>query len=71
MYRARSDPRRLGLMALGIAGLLGAATVVVSILESRVEVPDASAAYLLAVVAVAVAFGTTPAVVTAFGSFLL
>jgi len=58
-------------MALFIGGLLAAVSVVIAILEGPVEVPDASSAYLLAVVGVAVAFGTTPAVVTALASFLL
>ncbi len=58
-------------MALVIAGLLGVVTVAIALLESRVDVPDASSVYLLAVVGVAVAFGTTPAVLTAIGSFLL
>ncbi len=58
-------------MAVVIGGLLGAVTVAIALLESRVDVPDASSLYLLAVVGVAVAFGTTPAVVTAIGSFLL
>jgi two-component system sensor histidine kinase KdpD len=71
MHRARLDPRRLALMALVIGGLLGVLTVAIAILEDRVDVPDASAAYLLAVVGVAVALGTTPAVLTAIGAFLL
>lgn len=71
MHRTRLDPRQIALMALVIGGSLGAVTVAIAILESRVDVPDASAAYLLAVVGVAVAFGTTPAILTAIGSFLL
>jgi two-component system sensor histidine kinase KdpD len=71
MNRHRVDPRRLALMAVVIGGLLGAVTIAIAALESRVDVPDASSVYLLAVVGVAVAFGTTPAVLTAVGSFLL
>jgi len=69
--RPRLDLRRLALVALGVVGSLAAATVVVAFLETRAEVPDASTAYLLAVVSMAVAFGTTPAVLTAIASFLL
>lgn len=51
---------------------LAVVTLVVAALESSaIGVPDASAVYLLAVVGVAVAFGTTPAVLTAIGAFLL
>lgn len=54
-----------------VAGSLALATALVWILETQVDLPDASPAYLLAVVAVAVAAGTGPAVATAFGAFLL
>ena len=58
-------------MALVIGGLLAAVSVAIAILEGRVDVPDASSVYLLAVVGVAVLFGATPAVLTAIASFVL
>ena len=71
MERPDLDLRRLTLVGAVVVGALATVTAIVALLESRVPIPDASAAYLLAVVAVAVAFGTTPAVVTAIGAFLL
>ena len=65
------QPRHLAIVALAVAGLLAVVTVGVALLESRIDVPDASSVYLLAVVAVAVAFGTTPAVIAAVASFLI
>ena len=57
--------------AVSVASLV-VVTLVVAVLESgAVGVPDASAVYLLAVVGVAVAFGTTPAILTSVGAFLL
>jgi len=50
---------------------LGATTLVVAVLEDRLGVSNAAATYLLAVVAMAVAFGIPAAVGTAVGSFLL
>jgi len=55
--------------AMGVA--LALTTLAVGVLEDRLHIPDASATYLLAVVAIAVAFGTPAAVATAIGSFLL
>jgi two-component system sensor histidine kinase KdpD len=46
-------------------------TVAIALLEGPVGIPNASATYLLAVVLVAVVAGTTPAIATAIGSFLL
>jgi len=63
--------RRAGLIAGTAILALGATTLVVAVLEARLGVPNASATYLLAVVAVAVAFGIPAAVGTAIGSFLL
>jgi two-component system sensor histidine kinase KdpD len=54
-----------------VAAALAVITGVVGVLESSLAIPNASAVYLLAVVGIAVAFGTTPAVVTAIGAFLL
>ena len=50
---------------------LALTTLVVAVLEDRLRVADASATYLLAVVAIAVAFGIPAAVGTAIGAFLL
>jgi len=50
---------------------LSLATLVAGLLEDRLHIPDASATYLLAVVAIAVAFGIPAAVATAVGAFLL
>ena len=54
-----------------MAVALGLATLAVATLEGALRIPDASATYLLAVVSVAVVFGTPAAVATAFGSFVL
>ena len=61
----------MALVVLMIAAALAGVSVVVAVLEGPGGVPNASATYLLAVVVVAVAAGTTPAIVTAIGSFLL
>ena len=59
----------------GALAVMGAAlaltTLAVAALEGVLQIPDASATYLLAVVSIAVAFGTAAAVATAIGSFLL
>ena len=71
MARPEIDLRRLVLASAAVIGALAVITGVVGLLESWLAIPDASAAYLLAVVGIAVAFGTTPAVLTAIGAFLL
>ena len=59
----------------GALAVMGAALVLTTLaiagLEGILKVPDASATYLLAVVSMAVAFGTPAAVATAIGSFVL
>jgi len=65
------EPRRILTNAVAVAGALALMTGTVGLLESWLSIPDASAVYLLAVVGVAVGFGTTPAVATAIGAFLL
>ena len=50
---------------------LALTTLAVGLLEDRLRTPDASATYLLAVVAIAVAFGIPAAVATAVGAFVL
>ena len=62
--------RVLGASAVILAAL-GVTTLAVGALEGTLRIPDASATYLLAVVAIAVAFGTPAAVATAIGSSLL
>jgi two-component system sensor histidine kinase KdpD len=69
--RPRLDPRHLALATASVVGALLVGSLAVIALEGPLGVPDASAVYLLAVVGVAVLFGTTPAVLTAIGSFLL
>src|SRR5512140_2288552 len=72
MDRLRSPPVRRVVGALAVmAAALVLTTLAVAALEGILQVPDASATYLLAVVSIAVAFGTTAAVATAIASFLL
>lgn len=62
---------RVVLVALVGAGVLGATTVLVGLLERVGGIANGSAVYLLAVVVMAVAFGIPAAVATAIGAFLL
>ncbi len=71
MTRPEVDLRRIVAAAAAVVAALAATTGVVGLLEGSLAIPDASSAYLLAVVGVAVAFGTTPAIGTAIGAFLL
>ena len=72
MDRLRSTPARSVAGALAVmAAALVLTTLAVAGLEGILKVPDASATYLLAVVSIAVAFGTPAAVATAIGSFVL
>jgi two-component system sensor histidine kinase KdpD len=71
MTRSHPDPRRLALVSAAIIATLAVATLAVAALEAALTIPDASAAFLLAVVGIAVAFGTTPAVLTSVGAFLI
>ncbi len=57
--------------AVSVIVSLGVATVAVALLESFVGVPNASAAYLVAVVGCGVAAGTRAAVAAAIGAFLV
>jgi len=64
----------LGRVTRAIAAMIAAlalTTLAVAFLEDRLRIPDASATYLLAVVVIAVAFGTPAAVGTAIVAFLL
>ncbi len=63
---------RLAIEALTIVLALALATGVASLIQQGpLGIPDASPVYLVAVVAVAVGFGTWPAIVTAISAFLL
>lgn len=52
-----------------IAAALGVASALVGVLEAALSIPNASSAYLLAVIGLAVGLGTIEAVVAAVGSF--
>ncbi|MBA2719184.1 MAG: DUF4118 domain-containing protein [Chloroflexi bacterium] len=62
--------RRVAFEALTIVAALTVATGLVAVLESLVRVPDASPAYLLAVIVLGVGLGTFAAVAGAIGAFL-
>ena len=63
--------RRTGLVVLGEVLALAATTALVAILQGRLNVANPSAAYLLAVVALAVVFGTRAAIAGSISAFLL
>src|SRR3954447_3438988 len=72
---ALTIPRRparpsAGVGVLGLASV-GIATLVIAVVEQVTAIPDASAVYLVAVVAVAIVGGTVPAIATAFAAFLV
>jgi two-component system sensor histidine kinase KdpD len=66
-----SNARRLSLSLTGTSVALVAASGLVAYLEGPVGVPNASSAYLLAVLLSAMAFGTVAGIVAAVGAFLL
>jgi len=63
--------RNLVRVVAGMIVALVLSTLAVGVLEDRLRIPDASATYLLTVVAIAVAFGIPAAVATAIGAFLV
>ncbi len=63
--------RRTGLLLLGEVAALAAATALVALLQGRLNVANPSAAYLLAVVALAAVFGTRWAIAGSVAAFLL
>src|SRR3954447_23235564 len=72
---ALTIPRRparpsAGVGVLGLASV-GIATLVIAVVEQVTAIPDASAVYLVAIVAVAIVGGTVPAVATALVAFLV
>ena len=62
--------RRIALSAAAVLAALAAATALVAALETAFRLDNASAVYLLAVVAIAILLGTAPAIATAIGAFL-
>ncbi len=67
----RTGSARLGLVIVAEAAALAAATGLVAMLQGRFNMANPSAAYLLAVVALAVGFGTRAAIAGSVGAFLL
>ena len=57
--------------AASVLALLVVSTVVVAVLEGPLGIPDASTAYLPAVVLVAAVFGTVPAIAASVAAFVL
>jgi two-component system sensor histidine kinase KdpD len=68
---SRVEPRSLAVLFGTAATSLAAATILVALLQDLVGVPDASTVYLVAVVVTSFVGGTTGAIVSAVGSFLL
>ena len=66
----RHGPPRLA-WVIGVFVALVAATVLVAVLENGLSLDNASSLYLVAVVGVAIRWGTVPAVATSFGAFLI
>ena len=69
-WRIPARRRTVVSLALTIAALI-AVSGLVAVLEGPIGVPNASSAYLLAVLVSAMSFGTTAGIVAAFGGFLL
>jgi two-component system sensor histidine kinase KdpD len=67
----RVSPRHVGILLVAVSASLAIATVAVAVLEHALGVDNASAAYLVAVVLVALVVGTDGAIVAAIGSALL
>lgn len=66
----QGGPARWGQIVATIAASLVAATLAAAVLQRSIGIPDASAVYLLAVVAVGTLAGTWPAVATSVAAFL-
>jgi two-component system, OmpR family, sensor histidine kinase KdpD len=67
----RYATRRTGIIVLGEVVALGLVTGLVAVLQGELKVANPSAAYLLAVVALAVVFGTRAAIAGSVAAFLL
>ena len=65
------DPRWVARGVALAVGALTACTLAAYVLEIGLDLPDASAIYLLGVAAVAITYGAAAAVATAFGAFLI
>ena len=70
-FARRSDVRHISRSLTGTSLALAVASGLVAYLEGPVGVPNASSAYLLAVLVSATAFGTIAGIVAAMGAFLL
>ena len=71
MRLSRESVRRRAIGAASVLVVLAAATGLVALFETSVGIANASSAYLLAIIALAVACGTTYAIVGALGAFLV
>jgi two-component system sensor histidine kinase KdpD len=67
----RVDRRQVGLLLGTAIPSLALTTAIVALLKSTVDVPNASAVYLVAVVVTAIVAGTPGAIVASIASFLL
>ena len=67
LRRATAGRPEVTIPALSVVAALVTASVLVAILESALTISNASSVYLLAVVAIAIRFGTVPAIATAVG----
>ncbi len=67
----RRRARDLGRPALAVGVALAGGTLLAFLLETWLGLADASSVYLLAVAAVAIGWGTLPAIATAAGGFLV
>jgi two-component system sensor histidine kinase KdpD len=67
----RYATRRTGIVVLGEVVALGLVTGLVAVLQGDLKIANPSAAYLLAVVALAVVFGTRAAIAGSVAAFLL
>jgi len=68
--RSSLDAARVGIATAAVLGALTAATILIGVLETVFGLDDASAVYLLAVVALAIWRGTWAGVAAAVGAFL-
>lgn len=65
-----AGPRRVALAAALVVALVAISTLAVAALETWTDLPDASSAYIPAIVVVAAALGTIPAVAASIVAFL-
>ena len=67
----RRDTKRLIAGVVEVVAAIGIATALVALLEQGLRIPNASSVYLLAVAAIAIRLGTSAALGTAVGAFLV